>query len=148
VIATVAALGPWAWVILGLALMGVELVAPGLFLIWLGLAALVTAALVALLGLGWQASAAVFALISVALVLMARLLLRRKGEEPAAPGRLNAAARDLIGRTVLLDQPIVEGEGHLRLGDTLWRATGPDLAAGTRVRITGVVGTALKVEPA
>ncbi len=145
--AAIAGLGPWAWVILGMALIGVEIVAPGLFLVWLGLAALVTAAFAALFGLGWQASAGIFAVMSVALVVAARLLLRRPNEEPAPADQLNAAARQLVGRTVLLDEPIVNGEGRVRIGDTVWRATGPDLAAGTRVRITALIGTAVRVEP-
>jgi hypothetical protein len=146
--ASIAALGPWAWVILGLALMGVELFAPGLFLIWLGLAALVTAGLTALFGLGWQASAGLFALLSIILVIAARLMLRRKAEEPGPSGQINALARDLIGRTVVLDEAIVNGEGRVKLGDTLWRAIGPDLAAGARVRIVAMAGTALRVEQA
>jgi membrane protein implicated in regulation of membrane protease activity len=144
--AFLATLGPWAWVIAGLALMGVELFAPGLFFIWLGLAALGTGVAVGMLGLGWTSSALVFAAFAVGSVLAGRALMRRKGSEPDAAQGLNALSRDLIGKTLRLDRAIVEGEGRVRVGDTVWRALGEDAAAGEKVRVVGLEGTALRVE--
>ncbi|WP_336488647.1 NfeD family protein [Methylobacterium nigriterrae] len=137
-----AEIGPaWIWVLAGLALMGLELLAPGVFLVWLGLAALLTGALSAGLPLPWQAQLLVFAGLAVASVAVASRLLRR----PASG--LNRPDRGLIGRECVLAEPIAGGEGRLRLDDTLWRVRGPDAPAGTRVRVTGIAGTVLTVAP-
>jgi membrane protein implicated in regulation of membrane protease activity len=61
---------------------------------------------------------------------------------------LNQRERQLVGRTATLEEPIVEGRGRIRLGDTLWRVSGPDLPAGTRVRVTAAADGELSVEPA
>ena len=37
--ATIIALGPWAWIIAGAILLALELAVPGAFMMWLGLAA-------------------------------------------------------------------------------------------------------------
>lgn len=59
---------------------------------------------------------------------------------------LNARARQLIGRSAAVEEPIRNGRGKVRIGDTVWPAEGPDCAAGTQVKITGTKGTALMIE--
>ena len=59
---------------------------------------------------------------------------------------LNRRADQLIGRVLLLEEAIEAGRGKVRVGDTLWLAEGPDLPAGTRVKVTGVRRDALLVE--
>lgn len=136
------ALSPaWAWILAGLVLMGGELALPGVFLVWLGLAAGLTGLIEAALGLPWQGQLLLFSGLSVAAVLLANRLNRQR-----AP-ILNLGAHRLIGRSVRLETALLAGEGRARLDDTLWRVTGPDLPAGTRVRVTGVEGTVLRVAP-
>ena len=136
-------LGPaWAWIVAGLALAGLELVAPGIFLIWLGLAALATGLVAALVPLPWQVQVLLFSGLAVAAVLLVRRLGR--GHVPT----LNRADRGLVGREGLLAEPIQDGAGRIRFDDTLWRITGPDLPAGARVRVTGIDGTVLVVTAA
>lgn len=60
---------------------------------------------------------------------------------------LNRRGAQSIGQTLTVVEPIVDGRGKVRLGDTLWPAQGPDCVAGTRVRVTGTAGTLLVVEP-
>ena len=45
-------LGPWGWWVLGLVLLAAEVVAPGMFLVWIGIAAILTGAVSLLL---WEA---------------------------------------------------------------------------------------------
>jgi inner membrane protein len=140
--AAITALGPaWAWVLAGLVLMGGELLLPGIFLVWLGLAALLTGAVEAAFGPPWQVEVPLFAVLALALVAAASRLNRPR------PPHLNRGAHRLIGREGVLDAPLADGQGRLRLDDTVWRVTGPDVAAGTRVRVTGVEGTRLLVDP-
>ncbi|GJE57973.1 NfeD family protein [Methylobacterium trifolii] len=142
-LAAYAALGPaWTWAIAGLALAGAELLVPGIFLIWLGLAAVLTGLLEAVLPLPWQAQVLAFAGLSLAAVTASSRLGRR--HVPV----LNRADRGLIGREGVLTEPIRDGAGRIRFDDTLWRVSGPDLPAGARVRVTGMAGTVLTVAAA
>ena len=141
-------LGAWSWVIFGLILIGGEMLAPGVFLIWLGLAALLTGAVVGLADIGWQAAALVFAGLSLVCVLVGRLLTRRKGEEPDAATGLNDRGRQLIGRVFRLEATMLGGEGRIRVGDSSWRITGPELLAGSEVKVVRVEGATLVVEKA
>jgi len=77
-----------------------------------------------------------------------RPTLRRLQRGRGVDENLNARGNSLIGRTIVLDAPILRGQGRVKLGDGSWTVTGPDMAAGTRVRVTAVTGTELKVEPA
>ncbi len=138
----------WLWAILGLVLIGGEVLAPGVFLIWLGLAALLTGAAVGAFGLGWQAACIVFALFAVACVAAGRLLTRHRNEEPDAATGLNGRGRQLIGKVFRLEATMTGGEGRIRVGDSSWRVTGPELLAGTEIRVVRVEGSTLVVEKA
>jgi len=140
-------LGPWAWLILGLALAGLELLAPGIFLIWLGLAALATGLADAAFDLSWQVSTLLFAGLSVAAVLVGRMISRPALQKDDASA-LNRRGEALVGRIFTLDAPIVGGEGRVRVGDSSWRVTGPDTPTGSTVRVVRVDGSTLVVEAA
>ena len=140
--------GGWAWVVLGLALLAVELVATGVFALWVGLAALavgIITLLEPLAGWDWRAQAVTFVALSVVAVLVGRKMM---GEEGGADNGLNRPARDLIGRTGRVIDPIEHGAGRARVGDTMWRVEGPDLPAGAAVRVTGEANGTLSVEAA
>lgn len=146
----VAELGPWAWWVLGIVLLILEVLMPGVFLVWIGVAAIVTGALTMLFWgaawWAWQVQWIVFAMLSIAAVLVGRRVVlssARKTDEPF----LNQRARSLVGRTATLDQPITEGRGRIRLDDTVWSVQGPDLPVGTRVRVVASSGRDLTVEP-
>lgn len=138
----------WLWAILGLLLIGGEMLAPGVFLIWLGLAALVTGAIVGITGMGWQAAMLVFAVLAVICVLAGRLLTRRRSEEPDAATGLNDRGRQLIGKVFRLEATMTGGEGRIRVGDSSWRVIGPELLAGTEIKVVRVEGATLVVEKA
>lgn len=140
--------GVWHWWILGLVLGGLEMLAPGSLFLWLGIAAGATGAILLVApGIAWQFQVLIFAVLSVASLFAWRHYQRRHPPETEDP-TLNRRAAQYIGRVFTLDQAIVGGRGTVRVGDSLWRAEGPDLPAGLRVRVTGAAGTALQVEPA
>jgi membrane protein implicated in regulation of membrane protease activity len=143
-----ASLGGWGWVVIGLVLIGSELMAPGIFLIWLGLAALLTGLVVGLFDLGWQSASLVFAGLAIASVIAGRLLTRRRSDEPDLAQGLNDRGRQLIGKVYRLEATMTGGEGRIRVGDSSWRITGPELLAGTEVRVVRVEGATLVVEKA
>ena len=144
-------LGGWSWIILGMVLLGLEILAPGIFFLWLGAAALVIGAIsLSVWGLGadlwvWQVQVLAFLILSVVLAYAGRSWLTRN-DDPTDEPLLNDRVAQLIGQTVTLDEPIVNGIGRVRLGDTLWRVRGPDLPAGSTVRVSGGNSDRLEVE--
>lgn len=144
-------LGPWTWWILGLVLLGLEILVPGVFLIWVGLAAIVVGALSFMLTGAdiwtWQVQLLVFAMLSVAAVAIGRKILGTSRGSATDQPMLNRRADSLIGRTATLDEPIRNGRGRIRLDDTVWVVRGPDLPAGTDVRVASVTDGDLTVAP-
>jgi membrane protein implicated in regulation of membrane protease activity len=137
----------WHWLILGLVLAVVEIFAPGAFFLWLGIAAGVTGlVLLALPGLGWEWQAALFAVLAVASVIAGRAVIRRH-RPPRAVSELNRRGEQYLGRVFTVEQAIANGRGTIRVDDTVWRAEGADAPVGSSVRVTGVDGTVLRVEP-
>ena len=134
------------WGCLAIGLIAAEVMAPGVFMLWLGVAAGVVMALVLLLpgqlSLLWQAVA--FAGISVALIPLYRHFLGRR-DAPSDRPLLNKRSEQLIGHVFPLESAIVSGRGRIKVGDALWTVTGPELPAGTRVRVTGADAMTLEV---
>jgi membrane protein implicated in regulation of membrane protease activity len=138
----------WHWWVLAVLLMLIEVLAPGTFFLWLGLAAgLVGLLLVVIPGMGWQLQVLIFAVLAVLSVLAGRAWLKRHPIETADTG-LNRRGDALIGQVYVLAEAIHTGRGAVRVADTVWRAEGPDLPKGSRVRVVAVEGTTLKVEAA
>jgi inner membrane protein len=138
----------WHWWVLAAVLFILEMTLPGVVFLFLAIGAAFSGVLLWAapdISLEWQL--AVFAVFSVASALILRPTLRRLQSRSAA-STLNARADALIGRTFVLDQPILGGRGRAKLGDGSWIVTGPDMAAGAKVRVASVNGTELRVEPA
>lgn len=145
-------LGPWNWMLLGFVLLAFEIIVPGVFLLWIGIAAIITGALsLQLWNLafwGWQVQVIAFLFLALASVVIGKRWSDRGSARSTDEPLLNMRAQQLIGRTAVLGEPIQEGRGRIRLDDTTWRVSGPDLPAGSRVRIVAAQGTELRVEAA
>ena len=141
-------LGTWNWLIFGIALMGLELLAPGVFLFWLGLAALLVGLLSFAIEPSWQMQILLFAVFAAAAVLLWRRIARRDTGVSVSNPFLNKRADALVGREFTLEKPIIDGTGIVRIDDTVWRVAGPDAPAGSRVRIVRADGASLTVAAA
>lgn len=137
---------PWAWIIAGAIMLALELVVPGGIMVWLGVAGLITGLLLFVQPIDWALQFLLFGVLSLVLI-AAWLRYSRGREKPSDSPFLNRRAERFVGQELVLDEPIRDGFGRVALGDTTWRVSGPDLAAGRRVRIVGADGAVLKVEP-
>ena len=140
----IASLGVWDWFIVGGLLLILEILAPGVFMLWLGLAALLVGVISLFVDWPWQAQFVVFAAFAFAAIpLWRRLALQVEGatDQPF----LNRRAEAFVGRIFTLEKPIIDGSGTMGIDDTVWRITGADAPAGSRVKVTRVDGTALHV---
>ena len=135
----------WHWLIGAAAFAVLEIAVPAMVCIWLAAAALGTAVIAWLApSLSWEHQGLIFAALAVASVAIGRLAVARIREQSGRV-HLNRRAEIYVGRTFTLERPIVDGRGRLKVDDTVWLVEGPDLPAGTRVQVTGVDNTLLRV---
>jgi hypothetical protein len=144
---TLAAAEYWHWAVAGLLLLALEVFAPGAIFMWLGIAALVIAAILAMIPtLSWEWQWSLFSVLSVASIIGWRIFFRRHPlPDEHSPRKLNQRGKELVGRVVTLSQPIENGIGRTQLGDSWWRIEGPDLPAGSKVKIVDSRGSSLVV---
>jgi inner membrane protein len=133
--AMIVSLGIWNWFIAGLILLGLEVIAPGAFMMWLGLAALLVGVISLAIDWPWQAQLVAFAVFAIASIPLWRRFLRGP-QVPADQPFLNRRIDAMVGHVFTLETPIVDGVGTVRVGDTVWRVNGPDSPAGSRVTVT------------
>jgi inner membrane protein len=139
-------LGTWNWLIFGFILMALELIAPGVFMFWLGLAALLVGLVSFAINPSWQTQLLMFAIFAIAAVPAWRYFARSTGSSQSP--FLNNRTKALIGREFTLDKPIIDGSGTVRIDDTIWRVAGPDAPAGSRVKVVRADGASLTVAAA
>jgi membrane protein implicated in regulation of membrane protease activity len=138
----------FAWAAIALLLFAAETVAPGAFMLWLGFAAVVLFLVVLMMsGIPLLAQVAAFVVLSFISIQVYRTWFRGR-ERPSDQPALNRRAAALVGRVVPLERGIVQGRGRVQIADAYWDVTGPELPAGTPVRITGAEGMTLMVEAA
>ncbi|MDX2202481.1 MAG: NfeD family protein [Hyphomicrobiaceae bacterium] len=146
-VSLLASFGPWSWFIFAVGLFTLEMIVPGVHFLWFGVAAIATGALALATGITWPFQLLAFGALAVATVFWVRRFVRPDVAVSDLPD-LNARGRSYIGRSVLVEVPIENGRGKVRVGDTLWSAEGPDTPAGARVRVTGARGIVLTVDHA
>jgi membrane protein implicated in regulation of membrane protease activity len=143
----IASYGPWVWIVVGVVLLALELVVPGGFLLWLGVAGIVTGLVDFVWAPAWPTQFVVFGALGLVFIVV-WMRFFKKGERPSDRPFLNNRAAAFVGHEAVLNEPIRDGFGRLSLGDTVWRVAGPDLPAGQKVRIVSADGAVLKVESA
>ena len=138
----------WWWLSAGVVLMVLEIITPGIFFLWIGIGAFITGAIAAvfpeaappLLGL-------VFAVLSVISVFAGKKIMLKKTDKDEDSG-LNNRMAQYVGKIYKVYEPIADGRGKISVGDTLWLASAKtDIAANTSVKVIGISGTTLEVEP-
>jgi membrane protein implicated in regulation of membrane protease activity len=137
-------LGNWNWFIAGGILLALEVMVPGTYMLWLGLAAVATGVIGWVVSMTWQVQIVLFAILSVISVLLGRRFYPTVMTETDKPF-LNRRADAFVGRVFVLEEPIVHGTGRVRVDDTTWRVTGPDCPAGTQVKVERADGAILIV---
>ena len=140
-------IGGWSWWILGLVLLAVEVLLPGFFFLWFGIAAILIGISALLVDWPWQLQVVGFVVLSVIAALVGRHFAGTPTGESADP-QLNLRGDRLEGRTLVLSEPIVEGRGRVKIGDTIWQVRGPDAPAGARIKVVGAEGSVLMVTAA
>lgn len=135
----------WHWWSLGGVLLIVEMVTGSTFALWIALSAGIVGLLLVFfpdLPLVWQG-------LNVGVISVASILLWMRYERTRSSGSdqplLNRRGHQLVGRSFVLEEPIVNGFGKIRVDDSIWKVSGPDLPIGSRVKVSDIQGTVLAV---
>ena len=138
----------WHWWILAGLLLILELTAPAFFFLWLGIAAAAVGLILLVFpNIGLETQLVLFAIASVVSVIAWRKYRESRPLTTDQPN-LNRRGHQYIGRVFSLVDPIINGVGKVTVDDSTWRVKGPDLPAGTSIRVTGVEGVIFKIEAA
>lgn len=138
----------WHWLILGFGLFLLEMLAPGVVFMWLGIAAGATGLIAVIFSdLVWEQQSIIFAILSVVAVIAGRAWLKKRPVTSDHP-TLNRRGAQYVGKSFVLKEAIVDGEGVIVVDDTTWKVRGVDTPAGERIKITESDGSVFIVEPA
>jgi len=138
----------WHWLTFAIVLVILEVFSPGVFFLWLGIAsASVAIVLYIRPELSWQNQLIIFAVLSIASIVVWRLTRRFFPSQEPEVSNLNRRAEQYIGRTFRLIEPISDGVGKIKVDDSSWRVRGVDTPIETPVKVTGVDGIVFDVEP-
>lgn len=137
----------WLWWGIGLLLLAGEMVIPGVYLLWIGIAGLATGLVAFFMpGMGFDGHGLVFAVFGTASIYLGNKYFYARFKEAGEP-LVNRRGRSHVGRIYVVCSAIINGRGHVSVGDSRWLAEGPDAPEGARVKVTSVEGTVLMVEP-
>lgn len=135
----------WNWYLLGVVLVVIELLLPGVYVVWFGIGALVCGLLFQVIGdIYWPYQIIAFCTFSSLSLFLGRRFIKQAA--PSKTSTLNRRLYQYIGRRGTLETPIVNGKGRVKLDDTYWTVTGADLPANTAVTITGVENSRFVVQ--
>ena len=140
--------GIWFWWIVAGALLLLELMTPGVFAMWLALAAVSVGITDYFVDLSWQLELLAFAGFSLVYVYLARPWYSKTNLQNSDQPNLNQRIYAFVGKSFVLAEPIVNGQGKLDIEGTRWDVLGPNLAKGATVRVTAVEGMKLRVTEA
>lgn len=137
----------WHWLTFAVILIILEIFSPGVFFLWLGVAAACVGLVLYLRPeLSWQTQLLVYAVLSVASIVSWRIYRTFFPPEEPEVANLNRRAEQYVGRTFTLIEPIVNGVGKIKVDDSTWRVHGEDAPLNSQVRVTGVDGIVFEVE--
>ena len=137
----------WHWLTIAVVLIFLEILSPGVFFLWLGLAAGAVGIVMAIIPeLSWQMQFILLACFSLVSIAMWRFSRKLFPQNEAEASHLNRRGEQYIGRTFTLLEPIINSTGKIKVDDSTWRVKGEDAPIGTQVKITGVKGIIFDVE--
>lgn len=136
----------WHWWIAAAVLAALETFMPGAVAIWFAVSAAVVGALVLVVPVPWQLQLVLFGALGIAAIVAFRAYAKRNPDDTTQPA-LNQRGAQYVGQELTLVEPIQQGFGKVRVGDTVWKVAGPTTPTGARVRVTGVDGAILTVVP-
>ena len=145
IIPYIMSIGPWSWLILGCILLGLEVLLPGTFMLWFGVAAVITGGIALVAPIGVQTQIIIFIAASLISVLIGRTLYASSEQDSDQP-LLHKRRAQLIGQSFKVTKTIENGKGKVKVGDSEWIVKGEDAEIGELVKVVVFDGNTLIVE--
>lgn len=136
----------WYWWVVAVGFLAIELLAPGFFFLWLAVSAFVVGSVLLMIpSASFEIQLLLFSVLAVTSILVWRRYVSAKAQESDHP-LLNQRGAQYIGRTFTLVTPIENGQGKIKVGDSLWLVQGQDCPLGSKVKVMAVKGTIFEVQ--
>ena len=132
------------WLIAGALLILFEIILPGVYLFWIGIAALMVGGVLSVIDLSIILQILLFAIFALLAVIVG--VKTYKGKEIKSRDLNQTRGSEFIGRNITLQEAVTNQQGRITLGDTTWSIEGENLPAGSQIRITAVKGNTLLYE--
>ena len=136
----------WYWWVIALFLLVLEILTPGYFFMWMAASGFLTGAIVLLIpATGTNMQILIFSVLSVVAIIVWKFYGKRhptKSDQPL----LNKRGVQYIGRVFNLFEPIKNGQGKIKVDDSIWKVHGEDCDINSRVKVVAIRGTVFEVE--
>lgn len=137
----------WYWWVLAVFLLIVEMLAPGFFFLWLSIAGLITGIIVWLIPvLSTNVQILIFSVLTVIAIGLWRYFGKKYIPVESDQPLLNQRGLQYVGRTFNLYEAIENGQGKIKVDDSIWKVHGEDCEINTKVRVIACRGTVFDVE--
>ena len=136
----------WYWWVIGFILLVLEILTPGYFFMWMAASGFVTGVMVFLVpAASMNVQILIFSVLSVVAIIVWKFYGKKHPTESDQP-LLNKRGVQYIGRVFNLYQPIKNGEGKIKVDDSIWKVHGEDCNINTKVKVVAIRGTVFDVE--
>jgi hypothetical protein len=136
----------WYWWVIGFILLVLEILTPGYFFMWMAISGFVTGALVLLIpATSMNMQILIFSVLSVVAIIAWKFYGKKHSMGSDHP-LLNKRGVQYIGRVFSLYQPIRNGQGKIKVDDSIWKVHGEDCDINSRVKVVAIRGTVFEVE--
>ena len=136
----------WYWWVIALVLLVLEILTPGYFFMWMAASGFLTGTIVLLIpATSMNMQVLIFSVLSVVAIIVWKFYGKRHPTESDQP-LLNKRGVQYIGRVFNLYQPIKNGEGKIKVDDSIWKVHGEDCDINSRVKVIAIRGTVFDVE--
>lgn len=136
----------WYWFVLAVLFLVIEILTPGFFFLWMSVASVITGIIVWLFSsLSTDVQLVIFSVLTVIAIILWRVFGKKYVIESDQP-LLNQRGSQYVGRTFNLYEPIENGQGKIKVDDTIWKVHGEDCNIDTKVKVVACRGTVFDVE--
>lgn len=137
----------WYWWVLAVGFLAVEIIVTGFFFLWLSVSAFIVGTVLLLMpSTSFEMQLFLFSVLAVSSIWAWRKYARTRKVEQTDHPFLNKRGEQYVGRTFDLVAAIENGQGKIKVGDSLWKVQGEDCPLGTKVKVVAVKGTVFVVE--
>lgn len=136
----------WHWLLVGLTLVVLEILSGTYYCLWLGIAGFVVGVLMFI----FPEMSLLIQVLCYGFVAVTSIVAYKRYEQanPFVSDEvfLNKRGDRYINQVFTLTEPIVNGCGQVKIGDSIWRVRGQDVESGKQVKVVSIDGVTLITE--